>query len=110
MLEALRHHPLVKKVLAAGEERLGEAVGRLLAGRPPVAPLEALLDRARAAREAAERALRSALGAVHLPSAGDVKDLERRLAELESLIDALSARLAERGGGPGAPDRGAGTP
>jgi len=106
VLDALRHHPLVKKMLAAGEERLGEVVGRLLSGRPPVAALEALLSRARAARETAEGALRSALGAVNLPSAGDVKDLERRLAELESLIDALSARLAERGGGPGAGGRG----
>jgi hypothetical protein len=110
MLDALRQHPLVKRALAAGEERLGEVVGRLLAGRPPVAALETLLGRARGAREAAERAVRSAMGAVNLPSAGDVKDLERRLAELESLIDALSARLADRGGGPGAGGRGGGTP
>ena len=102
MLDALRNHPLVKKVLAAGEERLGEVVGRLISGRPPTATLEARLSRARGAREAVEGALRSALSAVNLPSSGDVKDLERRLGELESLIDALSARLAERGGGPGA--------
>jgi hypothetical protein len=108
MLEAFRHHPLVKKALAAGEERLGEVVGRVLAGRPPVAALEALLERARGAREAAERGLRSALAAVKLPSSGDVKDLERRLAELESLIDALSARLAGRTGGPGEGDGGQG--
>lgn len=107
MLDALRNHPLVKKALAAGEERLGEVVGRLLSGRPPAAPLEALLARARGAREAAERALRSALSTINLPSAGDIKDLERRLAELESLIDALSARLADRGGPPGAGGRGA---
>ena len=106
MLDALRNHPLVKKAVAAGEERLGEVVGRLLSGRPPAAPLEALLARARAAREAAERALRSALSAVNLPSADDVRDLERRLSELESLIDALSARLADRGGGRGEGGRG----
>jgi len=110
VLDALRHHPLVKKALAAGEERLGEVVGRLLAGRPPVAALETLLHRARGARESAERAVRAALGAVNLPSAGDVKELERRLAELESLIDALSARLSGRGGGPGAAGRGGGSP
>lgn len=106
MLEALRGHPLVKKALAAGEERLGEVLGRVLSGKPPLATWESLLARARAAREAAERALQGVLGAIHLPSAGDVEDLKRRLAELESLVDALADRVGRPGQGSAGRDGG----
>lgn len=45
-----------------------------------------------AVKEAAERAVRAALGAASVPTGEDVEELRRRLGELEATLDALASR------------------
>ena len=94
MLRSFVNHPLLRKALDTGEEQLGKALGQLLSGDRAGATLQAMLGVAGQARERLDRALRAALDAAQVPSSGDVEDLKRRLAELEALLDGLSARLA----------------
>lgn len=94
MLRSLFDHPIVKKVRASGEEQLGKAVARLLSGDRAGSTFQAMLTTAGEARQRLERGLRAALEAAQVPSARDVEDLKRRLAEMEELLDGLAARLA----------------
>jgi hypothetical protein len=104
MLRSFVNHPLLRKALDTGEAQLGKAIGQLLSGDRAGATLQAMLGAAGQARERVDRALRAALDAAQVPSSQDVEDLKRRLAEMESLLDGLSARLAQ--GGEAGPDEG----
>jgi len=94
MLRSFVNHPLLRKALDTGEAQIGKALGQLLSGDRAGATLQAMLGVAGQARERLDRALRAALDAAQVPSSGDVEDLKRRLAEMESLLDGLSSRLA----------------
>jgi hypothetical protein len=98
MLRSFVSHPLLKKALAAGEEQFGKALGQVLSGDRAGTALQAMLAAAGQARERLDRALRAALDAAQVPSAHDVDELKRRLAEMEALLDGLSARLAREQG------------
>ena len=43
----------------------------------------------------AERAAQTALGAMNIPTSGDVKKLEGKIEELEKVFEGLSAKIAE---------------
>jgi hypothetical protein len=105
MLRSFVNHPLLRKALDTGEAQIGKALGQLLSGDRAGATLQAMLGVAGQVRERLDRALRAALDAAQVPSSGDVDDLKRRLAEMEALLDGLSARLAEGEEEPG-PDEG----
>ena len=47
------------------------------------------------AKGAAERAAHTALGAMNIPTSGDVKKLEGKIEELEKVFEGLSAKIAE---------------
>ena len=97
-------NPILKRTLAAGEERVGRLVTWALASERVTRGVQTVVSSALGARSALDRGLRVAAQAVNLPTTGDVEELRRRLAELESLLDGLAAR------GAGAPpdDRSAG--
>jgi predicted aminopeptidase len=103
MFDGLRNNPLLKKALAAGEERMGKLVTTVLSNERVMAGVQSALSSAMNARSALEKGVRTAMQAVNLPTTEDVAELKKRLAELESLIDGLAARL-DREGGPGAED------
>ena len=44
---------------------------------------------------ATERAAQTALGAMNIPTTGDVKKLESKIEELEKVFEGLSAKIAE---------------
>ncbi len=85
-------HPLVRKVLQEGEERLGRTVGKVLADERVASGVQLLLTGAIRTRAAVERGVERALRAANVPSAGDLDALRRRIEELEATIEALSAR------------------
>jgi anti-sigma-K factor RskA len=84
---------------ATGEDRLGRALGELLEN--PL--LHSAIGRAFDAREKAAQAQEVALGALNIPSAGDVERLTRRLRavshRLEAIEDVLAGLEQEQGGG-----------
>jgi hypothetical protein len=93
LFDRLLGHPVVKRAVAAGEEQAGKAVGRVLSSPALAAGLQNLLAAASAARATVDAGVQAALKAANLPSAGDVQALQRKLEELEAVIDGLSARL-----------------
>ena len=93
-------NPLLQKALQAGEERVGKAVGKLLASDGLAGGFHTLASTARQARETIERGVSQALHAANLPSRDDVAAMKRRLAELEAMLDGLSDKVG-RGGGRG---------
>jgi len=110
MFDELIKNPLVKKALAAGEERVGKIVTAVLSNERVMAGVQTAVSSAVNARTALEKGVRSAMQAVNLPTTEDVAELKQRLAELESIIDGLAARLERDAGvAPGAgPDAGEG--
>ncbi len=96
MLRSFLDHPLLRQARAAGESQLGRVLSPEKAG----AALQLLLAAAGEARERIDRVTRAALEAAQVPSSRDVEALQRRLVEMEELLDGLSARLAraEAGG------------
>ncbi len=90
MLRSLLDHPLLRQARAAGERQ----VGRVLSPETAGAALQALLAAAGEARDRLDRIRRAALDAAQVPSARDLEELKGRLAEMEELLDGLSARLA----------------
>jgi hypothetical protein len=98
MFDELLKHPLVKKALSAGEERVGKVVAAVLSNERVMAGVQTAVSSAMSARAAVEKGVRSAMQAVNLPTTDDVAELKKRLAELESIIDGLAERI-ERGAG-----------
>jgi hypothetical protein len=102
MFEELLKNPLVKKALSAGEERMGKVVAAVLSNERVMAGVQQAMSSAMNARAAVEKGVRSAMQAVNLPSTDDVAELKKRLAELESIIDGLAARIDQAGEEPAA--------
>ncbi len=92
-------HPVVKQVIASGEERATQVVGKLLADERVTKGLQEVLAAAAAARSTVESGLQAALHAANLPTAEEVRTMRQKLSELEAQVEALSARL-ERNGTP----------
>ncbi|MBI5070188.1 MAG: hypothetical protein HZB56_18290 [Deltaproteobacteria bacterium] len=93
MFEELKKNPLLQKALAAGEERVGKTVAALLSNEKVMAGVQRAVSSAFEAKAAVERGVKTAMQAVNLPTTDDVAELKKRLAELESIIDGLAARL-----------------
>jgi hypothetical protein len=93
ILEDMLKNSALRRVLAAGEERMGKVVGRLLTSEAVTSGLQGLVTSALQARETFDRGLQQALHAANLPSRSDVAALKRKLEELESMIDGLAARV-----------------
>ena len=105
MFDALKDNPLFRKALAASEEKMGKLVTTVLSNERVMAGVQSALSSAMSARSALEKGVRTAMQAVNLPTTEDVAELKKRLAELESIIDGLAARLDRDGpeSGDGAP-------
>jgi hypothetical protein len=105
LLEDLLKSPALRRVLAAGEERMGKVVGRLLTSEAVASRLQGLVTSALQARDTFDRGVQQALHAANLPSRSDVAALKRKLEELETMIDGLASRVGPpRGGDDGGKD------
>ena len=94
-IEELLGNPALKRALAAGEERVGRMVTQLLASERVVHGVQSFVSSALSAKSTLDRGVKAALQAVSLPTTEDVAELRRRLAELESMLDGLSARVGQ---------------
>ena len=91
----LRDNPVLKKMIATGEERVGRIATQLLSNERLMGALQKTVSAALEAKATAERAAQSALGAMNIPTSGDVKKLEGKIEELEKVFEGLSAKIAE---------------
>ncbi len=93
ILEDLLKNPALRRVLSAGEERMGKVVGSLLTSERVTSGLQGLVTSALQARQALDHGLEQALHAANLPSRADLAAVKRKLEELESMIDGLASRV-----------------
>jgi polyhydroxyalkanoate synthesis regulator phasin len=92
----LKDNPVMKKLVATGEERVGKLVQQLMANETFVAGVQTLVSRALSAKGTLDKSIKTALSAMNLPSTGDLEtlrekldDLERVLGQMESKVDVL---------------------
>lgn len=92
----LKDNPVMKKLVATGEERIGKLVQQLMSNEKFVAGIQTLISRALSAKGTMDKSIRTALSAMNLPSTGDldtlrekIDDLEKVLGQLESKVDVL---------------------
>ena len=84
ILDDLLRNPAVKRAMSVGEERVGRLVTQLLASERVMHGVQSVLSSAMTAKSTFDRGVRTALGAVSLPTTEEVEDLRRKLAELEA--------------------------
>ncbi len=95
MIDDFLKSPMLKRALAAGEERMGKVVTQLLSSERVMHGVQTVVASALNAKSALDRGVRTAMQAVNLPTTEDVEELRRKLAELEVLLDGLASRVAE---------------
>jgi len=100
LFDELFKNPVVKQVIATGEEQATKVVGKLLTDQRVSNGLQELLAAAAAARATVESGLQAALHAANLPTADELRTMRQRLSELEAQVDALNSRLQEDEAGP----------
>ena len=92
-LRELLENPMLRRALAAGEDRMGRVVGKLLASDRVTSGLQTLVSSAIQAKSTFDKGVRQALHAANLPSADEVAALKQKLSELESMIDGLADKV-----------------
>lgn len=92
----LKDNPVMKKLVATGEERVGKLVQQLMSNEKFVTGVQTLVSKALSAKGTLDKSIQSALSAANLPSTADldslrekIDDLERLLSQLESKVDVL---------------------
>jgi hypothetical protein len=104
LFDEMLKSPTVRRAMAAGEERFGHALGKLLSSDKLSIGLQTLVTSAQAAKSTFDRGVKGALHAANLPSQDDVASLRKKLDDLEDMLDGLAAKVdrGDRGGGGGA--------
>jgi hypothetical protein len=91
----LRENAVFKKMIATGEERMSKLASQLLSNETFMNALQKTVSAALEAKGTVEKGVQTALGAMNIPTAGDVKKLEGKIEELEKVFEGLSAKIAE---------------
>jgi polyhydroxyalkanoate synthesis regulator phasin len=89
----LKDNPVMKKLVATGEERIGKLVQQLMANEKFVAGVQSIISRAFTAKGALDKSLRTALSAMNLPSTGDLETLKEKIEELERLLGQVESKV-----------------
>ncbi len=97
MIEGILKSPAVRKALAMGEERMGRLVTQLLSNEKVMHGVQTVVSSALQAKSTLDKGVKTAMGAVNLPSTEDVEELRRKLSELESVVDELGQKLDRQG-------------
>ena len=91
----LRDNPVLKKMIATGEERVGKIATQLLSNEMLMGALQKTVSAALEAKGLVERNVQSVLSTMNIPTAGDVQRLQGKIEELERVFEGLSAKIAE---------------
>ncbi len=97
MIEGILRSPAVRKALAMGEERMGRLVTQILSNEKVMHGVQTVVSSALQAKSTFDKGVKTAMGAVNLPSTEDVEELRRKLSELESVVDDLGQKLDRQG-------------
>ena len=89
----LKNNPVMKKLVATGEERVGKLAQQLLSNERFVAAVQTIVSRTLSAKGTLDKSLRTALGAMNLPSTGDLEILREKVDDLERLLSNVEAKV-----------------
>jgi hypothetical protein len=93
----LKDNPVMKKLVATGEERVGKLAQQLMSNERFVAGVQTIVSTALSAKGAVDKSLKAALSAMNLPSTADLEKLRAQLEALETTVASLEAKVADRG-------------
>lgn len=91
----LRENAVFKKMIATGEERMSKLAAQLLGNEKFMGAVQKTMSATLTAKDSVTRVAQTALGAMHIPTSGDVKKLEGKIEELEKTFEGLAARISE---------------
>lgn len=91
----LLDHPLFKKMIETGEERMGKLAQNLLSNERVMGVLQKTVTAALEAKGLVERNVQTALSTMNIPTAGDVRKLEGKIEELEKVFETLTGKIGE---------------
>lgn len=89
----LKNNPVMKKLVATGEERIGKIAQQLLSNEKFVATVQTIVSRTLTAKGTLDKSLRTALSAMNLPSTADLETLREKIDELEKILSSLEGKL-----------------
>jgi polyhydroxyalkanoate synthesis regulator phasin len=89
----LKDNPVMKKLVATGEERIGKLVQQLMSNEKFVAGIQTIVSRALSAKGTLDKSIRTALSAMNLPSTGDLETLREKIDDLEKLLGQLESKV-----------------
>lgn len=89
----LKDNPVMKKLVATGEERVGKLVQQLMSNEKFVAGIQKIVTSGLQAKGTLDKSIRSALSAMNLPSTGDLENLRGKIDDLEKLLGSLEAKI-----------------
>jgi hypothetical protein len=86
-------NPMVKQLVAQGEERVSKLATQLLSSERFASALQTVVQRTLGAKGFMDKNLRRVLSAMNLPSTGDVRALHDRLDDLDRLLGELDQKV-----------------
>jgi hypothetical protein len=89
----LKDNPVMKKLVETGEERIGKLAQQLISNEKFVAAVQTLVSRTLSAKGTLDKSLRTALGAMNLPTSQDVEALRGKVDDLERLLGGVEAKV-----------------
>ena len=95
----LKDNPVMKRLVATGEERIGKLVQQLMSNEKFVTGIQGIVSKALSAKGTVDKSIRTALSAMNLPSTGDLESLREKIDDLEGLLAKLEGtvdQLAEQ--------------
>jgi ABC-type protease/lipase transport system fused ATPase/permease subunit len=89
----LKDNPMMKKLVATGEERIGKLVQQLMSNEKFISGIQTIVSRGLSAKGTLDKSIRTALSAMNLPSTADLETLRQFVASpaAATLLDVLWA-------------------
>lgn len=91
----LKQNAVVRRVVEAGEAKVGKLAGQLLSDDRFVGAIQTLVSRTLSAKGVLDKSLRAALATMNLPSSADVEKLGEKLDDVDRLLTELEGRLSQ---------------
>lgn len=86
-------NPMLKKMIATGEEQLGRIASMVIGNPRFVQTLQVAVSRAIDAKGLLDRQVASTLSTLHVPSTQDMNKLNDRLDELERIFESVVEKV-----------------
>ena len=91
----LKDNPMMRKLVATGEERIGKLVQQLMSNEKFVSGIQTIVSRGLSAKGTVDKSIRSALSAMNLPSTGDLEIVRDKIEELEKVLGQVEGKIDE---------------